>query len=237
MLRNELSSAFLAALPQDCYEALAPHLRTISFEPRLVFFDVGEPIESVLFPHSGMISIVIPMASGEQIEAGTVSRRGVVSGGSLFTDMAVSQALAQVAGEGSMMPRSIFRDVAFKYEALAKMVDRHDQFMYVQAQQAAGCNAVHDVEERMARWLLQTRDQLETDMLPLTQEFLATMLGVKRTSVTAVARQLQASNLISYRRGRIAIKDLEGLQDTACECYYAVKNHHDRLLRFATPNA
>ena len=107
---------------------------------------------------------------------------------------------------------------------------RHEQVLFAQAQQSAACNAAHTVEARLARWLLRSRDLTDMDTLPLTQEFLAQMLGVQRSSASLVAHTLQQAGLIQYSRGRIKIANLEGLQDAACECYSTVKAHYDRLL-------
>ncbi len=106
---------------------------------------------------------------------------------------------------------------------------RHEQVILAQAQQSAACNAIHKVEARLARWLLRTRDLAGTDLLLLTQEYLAEMLGVRRSSVSLVAHTLQEAGLIRYSRGNIKINDLEGLREVACECYQTVKSHHDRL--------
>ena len=114
-------------------------------------------------------------------------------------------------------------------KSLRMKLYEHDQILLVQAQQSAACNAKHQIEERLCRWLLRTRDLVQSDNIELTQEFLAQMLGVRRTSVTLAARHLQGANLIKYRRGHIQILDLEGLQDTSCECYEAVKSQVVRL--------
>jgi CRP-like cAMP-binding protein len=120
-------------------------------------------------------------------------------------------------------------------ETLRVALVRNDQSASAQTQQVAACNALHELEERLSRWLLQTRDLLRSDTLPLTQEFLSQMLGVQRSSVTLVARKLQEAGLINYRRGRIHVLDVEGLQDSCCECYAAVNAHFQRLIGWS-PN-
>ena len=122
------------------------------------------------------------------------------------------------------------RKVAEASAAIRTTLVRHEQVLLAQAQQSAACNASHTVEARMARWLLRCRDLSGSDTLPLTQEFLAEMLGVRRTSVSLVAGTLQRAGLITYRRGHIQITDLEGLRDASCECYATVKAQYDRLL-------
>ena len=113
---------------------------------------------------------------------------------------------------------------------LLSLVIRHEQVVYAQAQQTAACNVMHTIEERLARWLLRARDLSQRDTLPFTQEFLAEMLGARRTSVSTVAHTLQQAGFLKYVRGRIQIVDLEGMQETACECYDTVCRHYDTLL-------
>jgi CRP-like cAMP-binding protein len=113
---------------------------------------------------------------------------------------------------------------------LYSLLIRHEQVVYAQAQQSAACNAMHTIEERLARWLLRARDLSRSDTLPFTQEFLAELLGVRRTSVSTVAHTLQQAGFLKYARGRIHIVNPEGLQESACECYYTVCGHYDTLL-------
>ena len=127
------------------------------------------------------------------------------------------------------------REVADQSVAFRTTLIRHEQALFAQAQQSAACNASHSVEARLSRWLLRTRDLAGSDTLGLTQEFLAQMLGVRRTSVSLVANTLQSAGLIRYSRGRIEITNLEGLRATSCECYATVKSHSDRLLGNGSP--
>ena len=123
------------------------------------------------------------------------------------------------------------KDAALQSPSLLSLFIRHEQALYAQAQQSTACMAAHDIQSRFCRWLLRARDLSGGDSLPLTQEFLAEMLGVRRTSVTAVALTLQQAGLIKYSRGNIQISSVEGLRDAACECYEAVKSHYCRLIR------
>ena len=159
--------------------------------------------------------------------------RDSLVGASIALDGGVSlnRGLVQVAGTASILDAEILRGVAEKSLApFRHPLIRHEQLLFAQAQQSAACNASHSVEARMARWLLRTRDLTASDKLDLTQEFLAQMLGVRRTSVSLVANTLQNAGLIHYRRGHVEIKDLDALQDIACECYGTVRLHSDRLL-------
>jgi CRP-like cAMP-binding protein len=136
----------------------------------------------------------------------------------------------QVAGTASVIELPLMRAAVATSKSLRMTLYQHDQLMLVQAQQSTACNAKHEVEARLCRWLLKTRDLMASDTINLTQEFLAQMLGVRRTSVTLAARNLQAAQLIKYRRGHIQILDLDGLEEASCECYAAVKNQTARLL-------
>jgi CRP-like cAMP-binding protein len=124
----------------------------------------------------------------------------------------------------------VLKRATMQSATLFSLLIRHEQVVYAQAQQSAACNAVHTIEERLARWLLRARDLSQSDTLPFTQEFLAEMLGVRRTSVSTVAHTLQQAGFLKYARGRIQIVDLEGLQQSACECYYTIGRHYDMLL-------
>jgi CRP-like cAMP-binding protein len=136
----------------------------------------------------------------------------------------------QIEGFGSSIETPLMRAAVATSRSLRMALYQHDQLLLIQAQQSAACNANHEVEARLSRWLLKTRDLSAGDKIELTQEFLAQMLGVRRTSVTLAARHLQAVDLIKYSRGHIEILDLEGLEDASCECYEAVKAQTARLL-------
>jgi CRP-like cAMP-binding protein len=135
-----------------------------------------------------------------------------------------------LSGTGETLEVAKFREVAEQSLPLRTVLLHHEQVLFAQAQQTAACNVAHTVESRLARWLLRARDLSGSDKLELTQEFLAQMLGVRRSSVSPVANELQRTGLIRYRRGHIEILDLEGLQSASCECYGTVKAHYDRLL-------
>jgi hypothetical protein len=157
-------------------------------------------------------------------------RNSVIGGGAtLDGSISLNQAIGQAAGVGAMAECSILRQLVTKSESLRWMFVRHEHMAYAHAQQVAACNAVHEVEKRLSRWLLQARDLLQSDDLPLTQEFLSVMLGVQRSSVTIAARHLQDAGLIDYRRGLINILNVEHLRDYCCECYAALNDHFSHL--------
>ena len=222
---------FLASLPTREFELLRPQLKPFDLVHENVLFDAGETVNRVYLPHSGVISLVVGLADGQLIEAAMVGRDSLV-GGSAALDGKVSlnRGIVQVEGTASTLDVETLRVVAEKSVAFRTALIRHEQALFAQAQQSVACNASHDVEARLSRWLLRTRDLAGSDKLGLTQEFLAQMLGVRRTSVSLVANTLQEAGLIRYSRGRVEVTNLEGLRQTACECYETVRLQNERLL-------
>src|SRR4051795_7439754 len=144
--------------------------------------------------------------------------------------VSLHKGIVQVAGAGTRITSDALRNLANEFEPLRTLLIRHEQVVFAQAQQSAGCNASHTVEARMCRWLLRIRDLTGSDEMELTQEFLAQMLGVRRTSVSLVANTLQQAGFIKYRRGHIQIVNVEGVQSGACECYDKVRANYERLV-------
>lgn len=220
----------LNSLPQNIFTAVEPHLKTRELRFADVVARTNEPIDNVYFPHTGIISLVVEMAVGEMIETAMVGRDGVVNGTSaLDGKVALHRGIVQVAGNGSVIDAGALRSLANEFEPLRAILIRHEQVLLAQAQQSAGCNASHTVEARMCRWMLRIRDLTGSDDMPLTQEFLAQMLGVRRSSVSVVAGTLQKAGFIKYSRGHIL--DVAQIESGACECYETVKRHYDRLIR------
>ena len=224
-------NGLLASLPPVDFDLVRPHLTAVKLVHEAVLYETGDTIKRVYFPHIGVISLVVALGSGETIETGMIGRDSLVGGSSaLDGKVALNKAIVQIPGEASVLDLGHLRSIADKSSAFRTTLIRHEQVILVQAQQSAACNVSHALEARLARWLLRCRDLMTSDNLELTQEFLGQMLGVRRTSVTVVARTLQQAGLIRYRRGHIHIDDVEGLREAACECYQAVKSHSDRLL-------
>jgi CRP-like cAMP-binding protein len=221
----------LAALPQNIFVAIEPDLHRV----KLVFGDeiskTNRPISQVYFPLSGVVSLVVDMSVGDMIETAMVGIDGVVNGTSaLDGKISLHRGIVQVAGEAAAIRPDALRKLATEFEPLHAILIRHEQVLLAQAQQSAGCNASHTVEARMCRWLLRLRDLTGSDELRLTQEFLAQMLGVQRSSVTLVAGTLQKAGFIRYSRGNIHLLDIAQLTDGACECHETVKRHYERML-------
>ena len=221
---------FLASLSVSDRDLVEPHLRPLEVPSGAVLHKAADTIDRIYFPYTGAISLVVGVADGHLVEAGMFGRNSVIGGAAaLDGSVALNQAVGQVAGSGVTAQVSAVKRLVSQSETLRVSFARHEQMTYAQTQQVAACNALHDLEERLSRWLLQVRDLMRSDTLLLTQEFLGQMLGVRRNSVTLVARQLQDARLINYRRGHIHVLDVEGLQDTCCECYQAINDHFHRI--------
>lgn len=214
------SNKLLAALPRDDFGLLRTHLTTVGLEQGTVLCETGDEVDQVHFPLSGMISLVIVMMDGKGIETATVGREGVFGAMSgLGIHHSRVRAIAQLPMFASRVASTHLRRAAASSKAIADLCIRYNETLLGQARITAACNALHTVEARFCRWLLQTRDRAESDTIQLTQEFLSEMLGVRRTSVTEVATKIQASGAISYSRGVINILDLAALKALSCECY------------------
>jgi CRP-like cAMP-binding protein len=225
------SNLLLASLPPENMAALAPHLQVVQLPHETVLFEAGDAIKAIYFPHTGIVSIVVDLASGETIETAMIGRDSVVgASAAIDDDIALNRAVVQVAGVASVVDVGTFRGLAHQSQTFNATLARHRQFILAQAQQSAACNAAHTLEARLARWLLRCRDLLGSDDILLTQEFLAEMLGARRTSVSLVASTLQQAGFIRYRRGHIRVIDAEGLRESACECYETNKAQGNRLI-------
>ena len=225
------SNAVLASLAASDLQVLLPHLRNVDLPQGTLLFESGATVSRVFFPQAGIISLVANLASGEMIETAMIGREGVVGGlAALDGNIAVGRAVAQVAAAASVVDVGPIRRLAEQSPIFRSSLIRHEQVLLAQSQQSAACNAVHSLEARLARWLLRCRDLIGSEDIPLTQEFLGQMLGARRTSVSLVANTLQNAGFIKYRRGHIRVVDLEGLKESACECYAVVRSLSERLI-------
>jgi CRP-like cAMP-binding protein len=230
-MSNRPTNLLLASLSAADLKLLEPHLRPLEFQQHKILFEAGNSVSAVYFPYDAIISLVVTLSTGELIEAAMVGRDGVIgAAAALDGKISLSRAVVQISGRGVSCGVEAVNHAARQSETLHSLLIRHEQVVYAQAQQSAACNAMHTIEERLARWLLRARDLSLSDRLPFTQEFLAEMLGVRRTSVSTVAHMLQQAGFLKYARGRIEIIDPRGLEESACECYFSVCNYYDTLL-------
>jgi CRP-like cAMP-binding protein len=221
---------FLATLPPHDFSLLAPHLRTIPLERGVMLHDVGEEFEHVYFPHSGMVSMVAVMQSGANVETATIGRAGVIGASAgLGAKQSVGRAIVQLPGTGAWLSACQFHAAANRSQGIRDLIVRYNDLLLAQVQQSVVCNALHTMEGRLCRWLLQAHDCMDGNAIPLTQEFLGQVLGVRRTTVTIAAQLLQSSGLIQYRRGLIQIVDRPQLEELSCECYAVVRRHTDKI--------
>jgi CRP-like cAMP-binding protein len=230
-LETRPSNGFLSALSADDYELLRPHLRTIDLPHEAVLVETGETLKRAYFPHHGVISLVVKLAKGEHVQIAMIGRDSLLGTLSISGDAyALNTAVVLVPGAASMMDVDRLQDAAEQSGTMRTLLTRHGLAVYAQVQQAAGCNVAHPVEARLSRCLLHIHDLSGNYRLLLTQEAMAQMIGARRNSVSLVANTLQQANFIHYSRGHIQIMNLDGLRQTACECYGTVKAQYDRLL-------
>lgn len=225
------SNRLLAALSTADYKRLAPHMETVFLEMKAVAFEPNRPIEYAYFPLTGVTSMVTVMRSGKGVEVATVGNEGMV-GLPLFLGVNTTpgRAFTQVPGESIRIEAHVFQREVRKQSGLAKMLQVYTQALMVQISQGMACNGMHSVHQRTARWLLMTHDRVAAQTFPLSHEFIGSMLGVRRASVSEVASKLQKAGLIRYSRGSMEIVDRPGLEAAACECYEVIQHEFDRLL-------
>jgi CRP-like cAMP-binding protein len=218
-------------LPVNDLALLSPHLKPIALEQGVVLQEQGDAVEEVIFPSDGIISLLAVMQQGNAIELATIGFEGAIGSlAGLGPRRSHTRAVVQVSGAGLRIPAVRFRKAAEESAAVRDIIVRYGEMLLIQVQQTAACNALHSVEERLSRWLLQARDRLQTSTVPLTHEFLSQMLGVRRTTVSVVANSLQTAGLIRYHRGHIEIVDRPGLEAKACECYDAIRRQIDQVV-------
>lgn len=225
------SNRLLDSLPTAEAALLKPLLKTVKMVQGTLLQEPGDQISQVYFPVSGMVSLLAVMKQGNSVEVATVGREGAVGAMSgLGPRHAFTRAIVQVSGEAARISTPNFQEAVKKSATLRETVVRFNEGLLAQVQQTAACNALHDLEQRLCRWLLQTQDRAGGDMITLTHEFLSQMLAVRRTTVTLVARSLQDAGAIEYRRGKIRIVDRRKLEKRACECYKVVSQQIDKHL-------
>ena len=229
------ANRFLETLCPDDAALLNPHLRLRTLPRDEIVAVEGWPIDKVCLPVNCILSVVAVMADGRQVETRTIGFEGGYGLlHALGSALSYERVITQVAGEAYVISWSALACAAQASPSLIRHLVNYAQASLIQSAQSTACNALHPAEQRLCRWLLATRDRLGTEVLPLTQEHLAIMLGVQRTTVTAVASDLQARGLVSYSRGKIRITDEGAVRRLACECYGAIERGH---LRFTEPSS
>jgi CRP-like cAMP-binding protein len=226
-----MDNKLLASLPRVQLNLLLPHLTTVSLPQGTIAFETGDEVDQVYFPHDGMLSLLAVMRDGKAVETATVGREGVVGAmAGLGLHKSLVRVVVQLPMTASKIASSQFRKAVAGSEALHNLCIQYNEVLLTQARVTAACNALHPVEARFCRWLLQSADRAASDTVPLTQELLAEMLGVRRTSVTEVAGKVQSEGVITYSRGIIKILDRAGLERLSCECYQTLLDHSATLI-------
>jgi CRP-like cAMP-binding protein len=221
----------LASLRSEEFSLLERHFREVAINQGEHLEERGQRVDAVYFPQSGMISLIVEMPEDETIEVGMVGSEGAIGiNVGLGSRIASVTSLVQVSGSAFKISASRFRAVANENAHLQELIVRYNEIQIGQIQQTAACNALHDVGSRLSRWLLQTSDRTNSDMIPFTREFLGKMLGVRRGTVSAVASGFESAGLIETHRGTIRLLDRERLKKEACYCYGFLRKHVDRLV-------
>ncbi|HEY9219316.1 MAG TPA: Crp/Fnr family transcriptional regulator [Phenylobacterium sp.] len=221
----------MASLPSDELALLSAQLSTVDLERGRLLYDPGDRIDTVYFPLNGVISLMTLMDNGAAIESATIGPEGALGLMSAVSPrQSLSRAIVQTPCRAARISAAQLHDAWEKSPRLRELVENHNEALFGHAIQSVACNALHSVEARFSRWLLTCHDRIVEDRVSLTQEFLADMLGVQRTTVTAVARSLQEKGVIRYRRGVVDIIDRQGLEAVTCECYGAIRRTYERLL-------
>lgn len=225
--RNRL----IGALPTEEYRRVKPYLEPVIFEQRQPLFEADEKISHVYFPETTVASLVSGLKSGRTVEVGTAGYEGMVGLPLFLADTSSSvRAFTQIPGLAFRMEADAFMELSRAPNGFHQTLMRYTLAFMTMIAQTAACNGAHLVEQRCARWLLMTHDRVDGDRMPLTHEFLAFMLGIRRAGVTTVMRALQDSGIIRYTRGQVEIVDRANLEKASCECYEVVRAHTERLL-------
>jgi CRP-like cAMP-binding protein len=228
---SPLQNHLLAALPTAEFERLAGQLELVPMMLGEILYEPGGQLQHAYFPTTAIVSLHYVTESGASAEIAGVGNEGVV-GISLFMggDTTPSSAVVQTAGHAYRLQRRLLKEEFDRAGAVLQLLLRYTQALITQMTQTAVCNRHHSVEQQLCRWLLMTLDRIPSGELVMTQELVATMLGVRREGITEAAGNLQRSGLIRYRRGHISVLDRSGLEARSCECYAAVKQEIRRLL-------
>jgi CRP-like cAMP-binding protein len=225
-----VSNLILLSISDSDYGSLRPYLEYVSLPNHLVLHEEGGKLEFAYFPNRGLISLVVVMKNGETAEAGIVGNEGFTgTPAAVGLSRSPLQAVVQITGDGFRVEVAALQEVLASTPHLQLMLSRYAVVQGMQVAQTAACNRLHDIRERLARWLLMTQDRVDSESLPITHDFLATMLGTDRPSVTLAAGVLQKKKLIAYSRGAVKIVNRKKLEAFACECYGITQQYNGEL--------
>ena len=229
---NATSNRLLAVLPREAFLTLEPYFERLTLKTGIVLHEPGAAINDLYFPLDALISVTVTMRDGRTAETGVVGRREVVGINAFMGGRETTQTkyIVQGSGDAIRVPASPVLELFDTNKGVRDVLLKYTQAMLAQVTQNAACNALHVLERRFARWLLEVRDRVGSDDLRTTQEFISQMLGVRRAGVSDVSRRFEEREIIRQRRGRTRILDLARLEAEACECYAVLIEEYDRLL-------
>jgi CRP-like cAMP-binding protein len=225
-----VSNVILLSLPNSDYTSLRPHLEYVSLPSHLVLHEAGGKLEFAYFPNRGLISLVVVMKDGKTAEAGIVGNEGFTGTlAAVGLNRSPLQAVVQIAGDGFRVEVGALQNTLESAPHFQMALSRYAAIRGMQVAQTAACNRLHDIEQRLARWLLMTQDRVDSGSLRITHDFVATMLGTDRSTVSLAAGALQKQKLIEYTRGAVKIVNRKKLEDSACECYGVIRQYDGEL--------
>lgn len=224
---KSIKNRILRTIPEDEFMSLRPLLEEVEMPQYKIFYDQGEKIANAYFPNEGMVSLVVLVHDGRSVEVGITGCEGVVGAPLAFGfESAPMRAIMQIAGRGLRIPSLALEETFDRCPNLKLLIERYVMMQQLQVAQLAACNRLHDMDQRLARWLLMCQDRIDSENLPLTHEFLAQMLGSGRPTVTIAAGVLERAGLIQNTRGSLKILNRKRLEDAACECYRVIQNYN-----------
>lgn len=227
---NRVSNKILLSISDKEYAVIRPHLEALSMPHHLSLYEPGQPLEFVHFPNTGMVSLVIATEDGKTVEVGEVGREGF-SGVQAAVGIDTNQVreIVQIAGDGFRVKIGVLKSVLQLAPGLERILTRYAVVQGMQFAQTAACNRLHNIEQRLARWLLITQDRVDSATLDITHDFLATMLGTDRPTVSLAAGILQDKKAIEYTRGAVRILSRTKLEESACECYGVIQQYNHEI--------
>ena len=226
-----VSNIILLSTSDSDYRSLRPHLEYVNLPNHIVLDEAGGKLEFAYFPNRGLISLVVVMKDGKTAEAGIVGNEGFTgTPAAVGLSMSPLRAVVQISGDGFRVEVGALQNTLESAPHLQLILCRYAVVLSMQVAQTAACNRLHDIEQRLARWLLMTQDRVDSGSLPITHDFLATMLGTDRPTVSLAAGVLQKKKLIKYTRGAVKIVNRRKLEDSACECYGVIQQYDGELV-------
>jgi len=220
----------LLALPDREFRSIRPHLEFLTLPHHRLLYEPNRKIDFLYFPNRGLISLVIVMEDGKTVEVAVLGREGFAGVPAVFgLTRSTVREVVQIAGDGFKIKAAAFRQALRSSPLLQAALGRYAVVLAMQISQTAACNRLHDIERRLARWLLMAQDRVDDGVVPITHDFLATMLGTDRPSVSVAAASLQRKEIIDYTRGTVRILNRKNLEASACECYQTIQQFNGEI--------